>query len=157
MQEASLLTLYMALYAATLSTVTALTLFFRSWQRTCLKRGHIQMRCSINHIVPDPDGNNKLYFNIFFTNTGKKPVTIQTLWGMCFLHNHQKQNFLFAFPQLPKTIAPGETVNCHSADLTFLKSDVKKLYALDTQNKKWELPYKDLVLLKRQVKKLKVN
>lgn len=160
MEEAASLTLSLtfalSVYAATLSTVLTVG-WLSKWAKEAMStRNAAQIRCKISRIVPDPDGNNKLYFCVFITNSGGKTLIINRVWGKGISPQKHKEEFLFTFGELPATIAPGETLRCSSSDLSFFRNELKALYIVDARDKEWELPHKEMVRLKRHAKKLKL-
>lgn len=150
------LTLTLAVYAATLSTILTLGWLRHRIREAITTKHAAQVRCKISRIVPDPDGNNKLYFCVFITNTGSKTMVVNQVWAKGVTPNKHKEEFLFTFAELPATIASGETIRCSSSDLNFFKNTINGLYIVDARDKEWSLPQKELNRLRRHAKKLQL-
>ena len=142
MEKETIITI-LAIWGAVVSSVAI------GWNlyRDIIQRGRLRVSCYIGKLVDEVTGidpNNYLVYNI--TNIGKEPVMLTHIGGAL-----QKNHFMIkSRHQIPMTLKPGEYILEYSHDLSILGEDLKHLWAIDSLDRKYKAPRKQVKRLKRE-------
>jgi hypothetical protein len=124
----------------------ALSSFAVGWQfyRDMSQRGKLRVSCYIGKLIDSGPKDPNDYLVYCITNVGKEPVMLTHIGG-----RSRKNDFmLIAHRPLPKMLQPGEYILEYTPDLDVLNSELKSLMAIDSLDRYWKTP-------RKQVKKLK--
>lgn len=139
------ITTILAIWGAIVSSIAIGWNLFRDISQ----RGRLRVLCYIGKLVDEATGidpNNYLVYNI--TNIGKEPVVLTHIGGAL-----QKKHFMLkSRHQLPKSLKPGEYILEYSHDLSILGKDLKHLWCIDSLDRKYKAPKKQVKRLKREFK-----
>ncbi len=115
--------------------------------RDIAQRGRLRVSCYIGKIVDEATGidpRDYLIYNI--TNIGKEPLVLTHIGGAL-----QKSHFMIkSRHQIPMTLKPGEYILEYSHDLSILGEGLKHLWAIDSLDRKYKAPRKQVKRLKRE-------
>ncbi len=140
---------FLAIWGAIVSTVAVVWNVFRDLN----DRTKLSVRVSISRMVPDP--TNRDYLVVTMTNIGRRPVMIKS-WGAEFAKKSEGKPFALFIPrQLPKLIAESEYHMEWSHDLQSLRPEIKSIFVVDSSDKHWKAPKKDVKRVIRDLIKIK--
>jgi len=106
----------------------------------------LRVSCYIAKLVDEVSGIDPAEYLVWnITNIGKEPVVLTHIGGAL-----KKSHFMIKpRNQLPRTLKPGEYVLEYNNDLSILGNDLKHLWAIDSLDRKFRAPNKQVKRLKK--------
>jgi len=138
------LTAFLAIWGAVLSTIGIVWNLYRDLS----DRGRLRVTCYLANIVSEAgQADPKDYLAWAVVNVGRRPIVVQHLGGI----NEEKRFLIRPWnTDLPKKLAPGESLTGYTPELSVLGKKLKHLTALDATGKYHKAPRKQVRALKRE-------
>lgn len=157
----------MAIYGALVATFTLGWNVFRDLH----DRARVRLSTMVGHSVKNgivahafaaeqwPDTFKGVAPSLFLTitNIGRRAVIVQGWAIRTDRRRTGKDNFIYPLTVLPRSLKEGEYAVEHTDDLCVVADGATKIYAWDTQGKKWSLPWREFRKLRNEVRKLKTE
>lgn len=143
--DASVVTLVTALYAALVSTATAVWTIYRDWN----DKGRLKVTVGFRSLV----GNGQIEEHTLvwrITNTGRRSVMLTHAAGIV---DAETAGFLVNDPQLPRRLEPGDYHMSICREFAF-EGEPMRLYAIDSLGRQFDAPNADVREVKKTLKDL---
>lgn len=160
----SVLTQTLAIYAAVVSTVGLVLTLVRDlrdapnvkvsagWKRFVIAEDGKAYQ--VSHTMAVKGMTPGIFFVANAVNVGRRPTFITHFGGAYIEPTNSKQGFIIIPRDLPKMLKEGESLSEYTNEVMELANNIKSIYFLDSSDRRWKLPKRELKRIKGELTKI---
>ncbi len=135
----------LALWGALLSTIAITITLTQVFRDRAKLQSHAYFRVAGTPGMPD---SFKCVVALSITNVGRRPIILSGVYGQ----ERRGPQFMVITDGLPKELKEGENHIALYSDLAGLSCDIKSLYVVDSFERRWPIPSKEIKKLNQDLR-----